>query len=198
MAVEKHIYNQKFFQNTIKLEAESAAQFVDIILKYYTPASIVDIGCGAGLYLQEFQRRGVRDILGIDGSPAAATEFLLTKDKLIIFDLAKKYKFAKKYNLSLCLEVAEHLPETEADTLVETIIDASDQVIFTAAVPGQGPRSIGHINEQPHSYWIEKFQQRNFRYLKLRTEEMKKKMEIQGVVWWLVNNLMVFEKNFRD
>lgn len=195
MAVEKHIYNQKFFQNTIKLEAESAAQFVDIILEYYAPVSVVDIGCGAGLYLQELQRRGVRDILGVDGSPAAAAEFLLEKDKLIIFDLAKKYQFAKKYDLSLCLEVAEHLPETEADTLVETIIDASDQVIFTAAIPGQGPRSIGHINEQPHSYWIEKFQQRNFHYLKSQTEEMKKKMEAQGVVWWLVNNLMVFEKN---
>lgn len=194
MAVEKHIYDKKFFQNTIKLEAKSAAQFVDIILKYYTPASVVDIGCGAGLYLQEFQRRGIRDILGVDGSPAAAAEFLLEKDKLIIFDLAKKYKFAKKYDLGLCLEVAEHLPEGEADTLVETIINASNNIIFTAAVPGQGPRSIGHINEQPHSYWIKKFQQRNFHYLEPRTEEMKKKMEAQGVVWWLVNNLMIFER----
>lgn len=194
MAVEKHIYDEKFFQNTIKLEAKSAARFVDIILKYYTPVSVVDIGCGAGLYLKEFQHRGIRDILGIDGSPAAATEFLLEKDKLIIFDLAKKYKFEKKYDLALCLEVAEHLPEGEADMLVETIINASNNIIFTAAVPGQGPRSIGHINEQPHSYWIEKFKQKNFHYLELRTEEMKKKMEAQGVVWWLVNNLMIFER----
>src|SRR5680860_51333 len=126
MAVEKHIYDKKFFQNTIKLEAESAARFVDIVLKYYTPTSVVDIGCGAGMYLQEFQRRGIKDILGIDGSPAAADEFLLAQDKLIIFDLAKKYKFVKKYDLSLCLEVAEHLPESEADTLVETIISSSD------------------------------------------------------------------------
>ncbi|MFA5131515.1 MAG: class I SAM-dependent methyltransferase [Patescibacteria group bacterium] len=194
MAVETHIYDRKFFQNTIKLEAKSAAQFVDIILKYYSPASVVDIGCGAGLYLQEFQRRGIKDILGLDGSPAAAAEFLLEKDKLIIFDLAKKYKFAKKYDLSLCLEVAEHLPEADADTLVETIINAADNIIFTAAVLGQGPRSIGHINEQPHSYWIEKFREKGFRYLEARTEEMKKIMGAQGVVWWLVNNLMIFEK----
>lgn len=194
MAVEKHIYDQKFFQNTIKLEAESAAQFVNIILKYYTPTSVVDIGCGAGLYLKEFQRLGISDILGIDGAPAATSEFLLEKDKLIIFDLAQKYKFEKKYDLSLCLEVAEHLPESDADTLVETIISASDNIIFTAAVPGQGPRSIGHINEQPHSYWIEKFKQRNFNYLKSQTEEMRREMAAKGVVWWLVNNLMIFKR----
>ncbi|HZJ41715.1 MAG TPA: class I SAM-dependent methyltransferase [Patescibacteria group bacterium] len=194
MTVENHIYDKKFFQNTIKLETESTTQFVNIILEYYMPTNIVDIGCGAGLYLKEFQRRGIRDILGIDGSPAAAAEFLLEKDKLIIFDLAKKYKFKKKYDLSLCLEVAEHLPESDADTLVETIINASDNIIFTAAVLGQGPRSIGHINEQPHSYWIKKFQQRNFHYLESRTKEMKKKMGAQGVVWWLVNNLMIFER----
>ncbi len=194
MAVEKHIYDQKFFQNTIQLEAESASQFVNIILKYYTPTSVVDIGCGAGLYLKEFQRLGISDILGIDGSPAAASEFLLEKDKLIIFDLAQKYKFKKKYDLSVCLEVAEHLPESDADTLVETIISAADDIIFTAAVPGQGPRSIGHINEQPHSYWVEKFKQRNYKYLKAQTEEMRKEMSAKGVVWWLVNNLMVFKK----
>jgi len=195
MAVEKHIYDEKFFQNTIKLETESASQFVDIILKYYTPASVIDIGCGAGMYLQKFQQRGLSELLGIDGSPAAATEFLLDQDKLVIFDLTKKYKLEKKYDLALCLEVAEHLPETGADTLIETIISASDNVIFTAAVCGQGPRSIGHINEQPHQYWIEKFQARGFRYLESKTEAMRAEMKDQNVVWWLVNNLMIFERS---
>jgi len=194
MAVEEHIYDQKFFQNTIKLETKSAAEFVNIILKHYTPISVVDIGCGPGMYLKELQLRGVKDLLGIDGSSAAREEFLLEKDKLIIFDLAKKYKFEKKYDLSLCLEVAEHLPESDADTLVETIINASDNIIFTAAVPGQGPRSIGHINEQPHSYWIKKFQRGGYKYLDIQTEKIKKEMADKGVVWWLINNLMVFER----
>jgi cyclopropane fatty-acyl-phospholipid synthase-like methyltransferase len=194
MPVETHIYDHKFFQNTIKLEAESAAQFVDVLLKFYLPNSIVDIGCGAGIYLNEFAKRGISDWLGIDGSPSAKENFLLNKNELIIFDLAQEYQFKKKYDLGLCLEVAEHLREQDADTLIKTITEASDTIIFTAAIPGQGPRSIGHINEQPHSYWIKKFKDKNFSYLESRTEEMREEMKKNGVVWWLVNNLMVFNK----
>ena len=192
MAVETHIYDKKFFKNTIKFEADSASHFVNIVLKYYRPKSIVDIGCGAGIYLKEFADKGIDNLLGLDGSPAAKEEFLLNREKLIIFDLAKKYNFGKKYDLALCLEVAEHLEEKDSDTLIETIIDASDQVIFTAAVPGQGPRNIGHINEQPHSYWIDKFKNKNYIYLEERTERMRREMKDLGVVWWIVNNLMIF------
>lgn len=194
MAVETHIYDNKFFKNTIKFEADSASSFVDVVLKYYNPESIVDIGCGAGIYLNEFNKKGIKNIFGIDGAPSAKEEFLLEKDKLVIFDLAQKYNFKEKYDLSLCLEVAEHLEERDADNLVETVISASDNIIFTAAVPGQGPRSIGHINEQPHSYWIEKFETSNFIYLKDKTEKMRGEMKEKKVVWWIVDNLMVFAK----
>lgn len=194
MAVETDIYDNKFFKNTIKLEADSAAQFVEVILKYYTPDSLVDIGCGAGLYLKEFAQRGIKRLTGLDGSPAAREEFLLSKRKLAIFDLTEKYNFKKKYDLGLCLEVAEHLKAEDADILIETVTAAADDIIFTAAAVGQGPRSIGHINEQPPGYWIKKFKHKNFSYLKSRTEVMRKEMKAKGVVWWLVNNLMVFSR----
>ena len=195
MSVETNIYDNKFFQNTIKLEAKSAADFVDIVLKYYHPASIVDIGCGAGIYLKEFEQRGVKNLLGIDGSFAASEEFLLSPDKLEIFDLTKEYKFKNQYDLGLCLEVAEHLEESSADTLIETITNSSKNIIFSAAVPGQGPRSIGHINEQWPEYWIEKFKHKNFSYQKEKTEKLRQEMKDKGVVWWIVNNLMIFNRN---
>ncbi|MEI7451629.1 MAG: methyltransferase domain-containing protein [Candidatus Falkowbacteria bacterium] len=194
MAVETHIYDDHFFQNTIKFEADSAAAFVDVVLKYYHPTSVVDIGCGAGIYLREFDKKGINDLLGVDGAPSAANEFLLAKDKLVIFDLAQKYNFTKKYDLALCLEVAEHLEEVDADVLVDTITSAADDIIFTAAVPGQGPRSIGHINEQPHEYWITKFAAQNYVYQSEQTLKMREEMKTKNVVWWIVNNLMIFKK----
>lgn len=193
MAVETHIYDNRFFRNTVKLETESAAAFVDIVLEHYSPKSVVDIGCGAGIYLKELERRGINDLLGLDGSPSAAEEFVSNKEQLVIFDLSKPYKFSKKYDLCFCLEVAEHLPKEDADILVETIVNSSDNIIFTAAVPGQGPRSIGHINEQPHEYWIEKFKTRGFVYLEELSLKMRQEMEEKKVVWWIVNNLMVFK-----
>ena len=195
MPVENHIYNERFFQNTIEFELESAAAFVDVVLLHYSPKSIVDIGCGAGIYLKAFSDRGIVNLLGIDGAPAAASEFMLDKSKLEIFDLSKKYNFAEKFDLALCLEVAEHLPEEDADVLVENIIAASDNILFTAATPGQGPRSIGHINEQPHQYWIDRFAAHGFVYQSDLSEEMRQDMSNKKVVWWIVNNLMVFSKN---
>ena len=195
MLVESHIYNDNFFHNTIKLESDSAKAFVDIILEHFSPKSIIDIGCGAGIYLFEFKKKGIKNVFGIDGSEHAKSSFLLSKNKLEIFDLAKEYKADKKYDLCLCIEVAEHLREEDADTLIKTIIKSSDLVIFTAAVPGQGPRSIDHINEQPHKYWIDKFSQNNYCFLDDLTKEMRLKMERKRVVWWIVNNLMIFKKN---
>ena len=108
--------------------------------------------------------------------------------------MSQKYIFKEKYDLSLCLEVAEHLEERHADTLIQTITESSDNIIFSAAVCGQGPRSIGHINEQPHKYWINKFQKAKFIYLVSETKEMRQEMKEKKVVWWIVNNLMIFKK----
>lgn len=194
MAVETHIYNDNFFNNTIKFEADSAQAFVEVVLEHFSPRSIVDIGCGAGIYLFEFEKKGIKDILGIDGSVHARNSFLLSEDKLEIFDLAKYYRFKRSYELCLCLELAEHLREEDADTLVDSITSASDLLIFTAAVPGQGPRSIGHINEQPHEYWIDKFEKKDYLFQEDLTREMRTKMAEKKVVWWIVNNLMIFKK----
>jgi 2-polyprenyl-3-methyl-5-hydroxy-6-metoxy-1,4-benzoquinol methylase len=194
MAVETNIYNNHFFKNTIKFEADSAAQFVDVVLKYYQPLSIIDVGCGAGIYLKEFEKRGIVNIFGLDGSPAAADEFLLNHNKLVIFDLANKYQSSLRYDLAICLEVAEHLEERDADTLVESLCGLSSNIVFSAAIPGQGPRSIGHINEQPHSYWISKFKLNKYIYQEKQSLEMRAAMEEKRVVWWIVNNLMIFKK----
>lgn len=194
MPVENHIYDRRFFRNTIKLEGDSAAYFVQAVLRYFRPLSVVDIGCGAGIYLKEFLRQGVENIKGLDGASAAAEEFVAGAENLEIFDLTKPYRFSRRYDLALCLEVAEHLPEESADVLVDTVCGASDSVLFSAAVPGQGPRSIGHINEQPPEYWVEKFKERGFILDEKLTTTLREEGGAGGVVWWIVNNLLVFRK----
>jgi hypothetical protein len=57
----------------------------------------------------------------------------------------------RRYDLVVCLEVGEHLPEEAAGTLVESLVRHGDTVLFSAAVPGQAGK--GHINCQPHGYW---------------------------------------------
>lgn len=192
MAVEDYIYDKKFFDNTLKLEGPSAKAVVEILLKNFNIQSIIDIGCGSGIYLKEFLEKNI-EAIGYDGAQAAL-ENSLVGDKIKIHDLCQPLKLNKKFDLCLCVEVAEHLPEKYADTLIKTLVNLSDLIVFTAATPGQGPRSIGHINEQPHSYWIEKFKNYNFILEKELTEKIRKEMITEDVVWWITKNLMIFKK----
>ena len=61
MSVDTIIYDDKFFQNTLKFEQRSAKVAVDIILKYFLPKSVIDIGCGIGIYLSEFEKKTKED-----------------------------------------------------------------------------------------------------------------------------------------
>ncbi len=53
--------------------------------------------------------------------------------------------------VAVCTEVAEHVGPAFADSLVDQLVALLDQIVFTAAVPGQ-IGGVGHVNEQPHSY----------------------------------------------
>ncbi len=190
MAVNAKIYDQKFFDNTFKFETESAKAFVSILIKYFAPKSVIDIGCGTGIYLAEFAKNNI-DILGYDGSPAAISGSL-AGDKIKLHDLCQPLKLNQRFDLCLCLEVAEHLAKGCADTLIGTLTKLSRATIFTAATPGQGPKSLGHINEQPPEYWQEKFKRKNFIFNQSLTEQIKIEMSGQNVVWWLTKNLMIY------
>lgn len=191
MSVDYRIYDRRFFRNTIEFEAGSAQAAAGILYHHFRPSSVVDLGCGCGIYLREFQSLGA-EIAGYDGSPAALEESLVG-DRLKIADLSQPFFPDKRYDLCLCFEVAEHLPEESSDTLVDSLVRCSDTIIFTAAIPGQGPESIGHINEQPHEYWIKKFQARGLEWQADLSEKLKKEMESADVVWWIAQNLMVFK-----
>jgi len=193
MAIDTKIYDQIFFNNTLKLESPSAKAFVSIIIKYFQPKSVIDIGCGIGIYLAEMEKNNIK-ILGYDGSPAAIKGSLVGK-KIKLYDLCKPLKLKLKFDLCLCLEVAEHLEKKYAKTLVNSLSELSNIIIFTAATPGQGPKSIGHINEQPHKYWQKLFEQKNFKLNKKLTEKIRQEMINKKVVWWITKNLMIFQKN---
>ena len=196
MTVDYRIYDQKFFANTIKLESSTAKAVVKILIKNFKPKTVIDIGCGAGIYLREFQRAKVK-ILGYDGSPAArATSSVGSKIKL--HDLCQPLGLKKKFDLCLCLEVAEHLPANCANILLKSLTNLSNVIVFTAATLGQGPISIGHINEQPHQYWINKFKKYQFNLEKNLTRNLRKEMEKKKVVWWISKNLMIFIKNEQE
>lgn len=125
----------------------SAAAVVPLIIDRLRPDSALDIGCGKGEWVYELRRAGV-DAHGVDIEAPDGPLFLR-------HDLTEPLLLDREFDMVLCLETGEHLPEDAADTMVETIVQHAPAVVFSAAVPGQ--EGNGHINCQPHEYWHEKF-----------------------------------------
>jgi hypothetical protein len=99
----------------------------------------------------------------------------------------------RTFDLAVSMEVAEHLPEMVADRYVDLLTRLSQVIVLTAAPPGQG--GTAHLNEQPPSYWISKFQQRGFTHAEELSRRWRESWKAAGdVKHWYHHNLMIFRQ----
>ncbi|MDD5618149.1 MAG: methyltransferase domain-containing protein, partial [Candidatus Omnitrophica bacterium] len=180
-----------FFDKNLKWNVPISGKFVDILMRYFHPSSVVDVGCGNAEFLHEFQKRKVL-IKGYEGSRHAIDSALVDKEFIELFDLRNAIQDSRKYDLVLCLEVAEHIEKDFSPKLVENVTKLGDTVLFTAAPPGQGGHF--HMNEQPREFWIDLFAIRNFSIDEYLATTLKKEMKDKGILSWYCDNLMVFKR----
>lgn len=169
-------------------DLKSPEEIVPILVKLFKPESVADIGCGIGTFLSVFKKHGIKDVVGVDGSWAnkSLVEKYLTPAEFIEANLTDNFRLNRKFDMVLCLEVAEHLPEESAGPLVANLVSLSDVIIFSAAVPNQGGQN--HINEQPVEYWQQKFLQHKYHFLDILRPVMWTNNNIQ---WWYRQNMFV-------
>lgn len=117
------------------------------------PESVTDLGCGDGASLRWFREAGAKSLVGVD--PFGPDDWSRGIGLHVRRDLTQPFDLGKKAELVVCVEVAEHLAEEHADTLVENLVRHGDRILFSAAPPGQG--GSDHVNEQPIEYWQRKF-----------------------------------------
>jgi hypothetical protein len=158
-------------------------------MEIFSPDSVVDIGCGLGSWLSVFAKHGAGDILGVDGDWVDKEMLNIPQEQFHKADLTRPLRLDKRYDLALSLEVAEHLPESAADTFVQSLVDASDHIIFSAAVPFQGGQN--HINEQQPSYWITKFASHHYHCYDALRPIIWNDGEI---AYWYRQNILIFSK----
>src|SRR5690606_16087480 len=118
------------------------------VFKEVRPKSVVDVGCGLGTFLRAFKDLGVKDVYGLDG-PWVRRDLLykyIEEGEFEEADLEKPIEVTRRFDLAISLEVAEHLSEARADGFVADLGKLSDNILFSAAIPGQG--GDHHINEQ--------------------------------------------------
>jgi len=154
------IYGNDFYATMEQGSKRSAEHIVPLLISKYSPKSVVDVGCGTGPFANEFLKLGVSNVIGYEGQWMESLPTILPKNLYLYTDLTRPLASLRKYDLCLCLEVAEHLEEANAWTLIETLTELSEVIVFSAAIPQQGGNH--HVNEQWPSYWSELFAEKNY------------------------------------
>lgn len=184
-------YSNDFYAELEKSSVSSAQVLVPIFIEKYHPNSVVDFGCGSGAFVREFLLNKVSDVIGIEGAWILEIEHMRKEKWLQVCDLNYKLELERRFDLAICLEVAEHLDEKNARELIKSLVLSADRIVFSAAIPGQA--GTDHINLQFPEYWTKIFQESGY-FL-----EWDPRPSIWGkraVAPWYKQNLLVYSKDF--
>lgn len=154
-------YSQKFYDEMKVTNLSSARVVARVVAPMVRPKSVVDVGCGTGIWLKAFQEQGVKDVFGVDGSWVKPDMLVIPLERFAVENLEKPFSINRKADLAVSLEVGEHLPHDAAKNLVDNLTSIAPVVLFSAAIPYQG--GSRHINEQWPEYWRKLFAERGYR-----------------------------------
>jgi SAM-dependent methyltransferase len=155
-------YDREFFERQRVGAASSAAVIAPWLVEWLRPRSVVDVGCGVGEWLAAFARLGVEDVVGVDGDHVDRARLAIPAERFVARDLARPFALDRSFDVALCLEVGEHLPETSAEGLIASLAALAPVVVFSAAVPHQG--GTGHVTERWPAWWAERFRARGYEW----------------------------------
>ena len=172
----------------------NARKILNRFRDFAQPKSLIDVGCGAGQFLDVALNDFAMTVAGVDGEFETRfhhrdLEQYLTRIDLNSADALAGLSALGRFDACVCVEVAEHLADSVADRLVQSLTALSDYVVFSAAIPGQG--GAGHINERWGQYWIEKFKSQGFQVYDIFKPAILADPEI---FWWFKQNLMLLAR----
>ncbi len=193
--IDSWIYNAVTLELFHSIAQQNAPKVIPSMLHCFPGiSSVIDVGCGSGAFVAEFNRAGVRGI----GFEHSAHGIALARNQGVdcrYFDVAQMGdgQLSVSADLVYSFEVAEHVPVALADNFVDFVASLGPLVIFAAAQPNQG--GIGHINEQPIDYWIKKFEKKGYSFCESETNTLRVAFHVSLTSDWFYKNTCVFRKN---
>jgi len=121
----------------------------------HKPQSILDVGCGPGTWLAAALEMGITDLIGLEGVDITSEMRFVPDQYIRLQDLTTDWNVARRFDIALCLEVAEHLDACHSDELITKLTAHANTVVFAAAIPGQP--GYHHVNCQWPAYWQARF-----------------------------------------
>lgn len=186
-APEPHTYDSLFYRYQREGAARSAARTLPILTRLLRIGSVLDVGCGAGAWLTACRDIGVADVVGVDGDYVDRSMLLVDAASFRPVDITRPFDFDRQFDLVQCLEVAEHVPPGASATLVDNLVRHGKQVLFSAAVPGQGGED--HVNEQAYAFWRDLFAARGYRLFDFVRPRIANDLAIEP---WYRYNILFF------
>ena len=173
----RHKYTSVYYEaisDSARISAGEVYKVLEEIMKINT---VIDIGCGVGQW-----KYG--EYTGVD--------YGITNPDFnyIDHDITKTFRHDKRYDLCLCLEVAEHIAKDHAAVLIDLLCGLSEYVLFSAAIPFQG--GTGHENEQWQSYWARLFAR--FGYVPWKEDIRMKLWNNDRVDVWYRQNMVLYSR----
>lgn len=192
MTFDLSLYDEEFFIWHKIHAREYSIRNMDWYIKNYKPESVLDIGAGIGSYLESAYNHGIQ-IRGYDISEAARKHTPEAIRPYIFYvDCTDPMLTIRPFDTVLSFETAEHIDPLGTDQFIQNLINATGKrLLFTAAPPGQ--QGTGHINLRPKQFWIDSFS-KDLTYNEKLSREISSFWGLQGAPYYIVNNLIVFER----
>ena len=117
--------------------AASAGTVLPILWEFCKPTSVIDADCGSGSWVRTAKEFGATRAVGVDGNYVEESTLVIPAGDFVAHDLSQPLPHFERFDLALNLEVAEHLPEERADSLIADLSQLSDEVLFRRDTRGR-------------------------------------------------------------
>ena len=148
-------YHSHFYQRNAPTSMRSARTVLAALREITAFGTVLDVGCGIGTWGRAAHELGVTRYRGLDGDYVRKAELLVAPEEFASQDLRQPFDLGERFDLAVCMEVAEHLPADCGGHLISSLCAHAPVVLFSAAIPRQG--GVDHLNEQWQSYWVARF-----------------------------------------
>ena len=128
------------------------------IVAELAPESVLDAGCAIGFLVEALRDQGV-DAYGFDISEYAISQVPEElRDYCWVGSITDPLE--RSYDLTVCIEVLEHLPPELAETAIANLAGHSSRILFSSTPSDYAEPT--HLNVQPMEYWVGLFARHGF------------------------------------
>lgn len=122
-----------------------------LLVNLFNPSSVVQIGGNIDLS-KTIKELGVSEVAAFASNPPETTGGSVP---ITVFNPQEAIPLEKRYDLCICLEIMDVVPQEAVDRLLQACVEASDTIIFACSPPGEMGKY--QPNNKPLTYWIKRF-----------------------------------------